>query len=207
MSTDFRILCFGDSNTWGVDLERDCRLPKDERWTGILAKLLGDSATVIEEGLGGRTTVRDDPYEPHRNGLTYLTPCLLTHDPLDLVILMLGTNDLKRRFATNAEDIARGISLLCEVIRATCIRKPVEILVISPAPFGDEVDPAEMWASGIEESRRLGSCLKSTADEHGAHFIDAGEYCQLDHGDGIHLNRNDHRRLGEAIHSIVVKLY
>jgi lysophospholipase L1-like esterase len=90
------ILCYGDSNTWGYDPVTKGRFPRDMRWTGVLRQSLGDDYLVIEEGLNGRTTVWDDPIEGYKNGAAYLVPCLTTHRPLDLVIIMLGTNDLKR---------------------------------------------------------------------------------------------------------------
>ncbi|MBQ9959278.1 MAG: acylhydrolase, partial [Oscillospiraceae bacterium] len=93
-----RILCYGDSNTWGYIGGVGERFGRDVRWTGRLQTLLGSDYTVIEEGLNSRTTVWDDPVEMHKNGYTYLMPCLQTHRPLDLVIIMLGTNDLERRF-------------------------------------------------------------------------------------------------------------
>lgn len=105
-----RVLCYGDSNTWAPDMDSGGRLNDSDRWTGRLAQHLGKDWTIIEEGLSGRTTVLDDPYEPFRNGRQYLTPCLLSHQPLDLVIVMLGTNDLKSRFNVTAEDIGRGIN-------------------------------------------------------------------------------------------------
>jgi len=103
-----RVLCYGDSNTWGYDPATRRRFAPDFRWTGVLANRLGPDHLVIEEGLNGRTTRWDDPIEPGRNGLALLRPCLDTHEPLDLVIVMLGTNDLKRRFNVTASDIARA---------------------------------------------------------------------------------------------------
>lgn len=93
------ILCYGDSNTWGYDAETKNRFPPDVRWTGILKRTLGEGYHVIEEGLNGRTTVWDDPIEGYKNGREYLIPCLESHRPLDLVIIMLGTNNLKKRFS------------------------------------------------------------------------------------------------------------
>ena len=102
------ILCYGDSNTWGYDPQTRSRFPHDVRWTGVLASSLGTGYRVVEEGLNGRTTRWDDPIEAGRNGLTFLQPCLESHLPLDLVIVMLGTNDLKQRFGLSASDIAQS---------------------------------------------------------------------------------------------------
>ena len=102
------ILCYGDSNTWGYNPSMGGRYARDERWPGVLRKELGEGYLVIEEGLNGRTTVWDDPIEGYKNGKTYLVPCLETHKPLDLVIILLGTNDLKMRFSVSALIQAAG---------------------------------------------------------------------------------------------------
>ena len=93
-----RILCFGDSNTWGWNPANKERFDENSRWTGILKNKLGENYDIIEEGLNGRTTVWDDPIEGYKNGKKHLPSCLESHRPLDIVVLMLGTNDLKSRF-------------------------------------------------------------------------------------------------------------
>ena len=108
------VLCYGDSNTWGYDPATRTRYPPHVRWTGVLATRLGAEYRVVEEGLNGRTTRWDDPIEPGRNGLTYLRPCIESHQPLDVIIIMLGTNDLKRRFDLSASDIAQSAAALAE---------------------------------------------------------------------------------------------
>src|SRR6056297_2207238 len=107
-----RILCYGDSNTWGYVPLTGERYDETVRWTMLLQEKLGGDYKIIEEGLNGRTTVLDDPLEPGRNGLTYLGPCVQSQSPLDLVVLMLGTNDLKRRFSLAPEEIAMGLEKL-----------------------------------------------------------------------------------------------
>ena len=102
------ILCYGDSNTYGYNPVNGLRYPKDVRWTGVLQKLLGEQYAVIEEGCNGRTTVFEDIAEPWKAGLGYLKPCLNTHKPIDFVIMMLGSNDLKRMFHASAKEIADG---------------------------------------------------------------------------------------------------
>ena len=112
-----RILCYGDSNTWGY-MVTGGRFPEDVRWPMRLQMLLGDGYTVIEEGFNGRTTVFDDPVEGgHKSGLTYLPPCVMSHSPLDLIIIMLGSNDLKKRFGMTAFTIGGGVTAL---IKAAC---------------------------------------------------------------------------------------
>ena len=90
-----RILCYGDSNTWGYIAGSGKRYPHDVRWTGVVQRELGEGYQVLEEGLVGRTTVFDNPFAPWRNGIDYLMPCLITHKPIDLIIVMLGSNDLR----------------------------------------------------------------------------------------------------------------
>jgi lysophospholipase L1-like esterase len=104
--SDRVVLCFGDSNTYGWECESDRRFSAEIRWPGVLGSDLGANWRVIEEGLGGRTTVHDDPLMPYRNGLAYLIPCLSSHAPIDVVVFFLGTNDLKPRFALPAHDVA-----------------------------------------------------------------------------------------------------
>ena len=116
------ILCYGDSNTWGSDPETRERFPEDVRWPGVLRKRLDEEYRVIEEGLPGRTTVRDGPIEgDHKNGRTYLMACLESHRPIDLITLMLGTNDLKAHFGSSASDIAQGAASLANMmLRSGC---------------------------------------------------------------------------------------
>ena len=135
------ILCYGDSNTWGcIPLqgpEPAGRFPPETRWPGVLRRELGDGHWVVEEGLSGRTTVWDDPLEPHRNGRTLLPPTLLTHQPLDLVIVMLGTNDLKHRLNASAAEIATGAGMLVDIVAASGCgpdgRSPQTLLVCPAA--------------------------------------------------------------------------
>ena len=111
------ILCYGDSNTWGYNPRTQDRFPIAERWTGVLAHKLGAEFRVVEEGLNGRTTVWDDPIEGYKNGKEYLIPCLESHRPIDLVVIMLGTNDLKKRFSVSAYDIAQSVGVLVEIVQ------------------------------------------------------------------------------------------
>lgn len=104
-----RVLCFGDSNTYGYDPARDGRYGDDERYPMVLQDLLGDGWSVVEEGLPGRTAVFDDPITEGMNGLRVITPILMSHAPLDTVTIMLGTNDSKERFGCNSYLISQGI--------------------------------------------------------------------------------------------------
>src|SRR5262245_6834854 len=178
------VLCFGDSNTYGQrpDAAEPGRLPADQRWTGRLQNLLGDGYYVIEEGLNGRTTDLDYPDRPGCNGRTYLWPCLLTHGPLDFVVIMLGSNDLKHQFGRTAADIAAAVGgLLDDVARYADERgHPVPaILLVNPILLdptqpgfaemtGDNYGPASLRAS-----QGLGPVLREVAETRGVLFADA----------------------------------
>jgi lysophospholipase L1-like esterase len=156
------ILCYGDSNTWGCIPLSGAHPPRRygpaQRWPGVLRRELGDGFWIVEEGLNARTTVWDDPLEPFRSGKELLVPCLLTHQPIDLVIVMLGTNDLKGRFGVGARDIAAGAGLLLDVVRAsTCGpgESPPEALLLCPPPVGRLGLFAEEFAGAVERSRDL----------------------------------------------------
>ena len=98
-----RILCIGDSNTWGYIPGSGERYEKNVRWTGKLAQMLGENYEVIEEGMNGRTTAFTDKIEPGTAALDYLYPCLISQFPLDYIIVMLGTNDTKTRYGVNTD--------------------------------------------------------------------------------------------------------
>lgn len=201
------ILCYGDSNTWGaVPGGHDERYPRDIRWTGILQTLLQDEFYVVEEGLNGRTTVLDDPVEEGRNGKRYLLPCLRTHMPVDLVILMLGTNDLKKRFSFTPYDVARGVASLIQIIYASVTGpagQPPRVIVACPAPFADlGEDPGE-FEDGVEKSRRLAAYYAARAKEYDCAFLDAGQYIHSSRVDGIHLEADQHDILAEVMARVV----
>ena len=152
------ILCYGDSNTWGWNPATQSRYVRDERWPGVLRQELGEGYLVIEEGLNGRTTVWDDPIEGYKNGKEYLIPCLETHKPIDLVIIMLGTNDLKARFSVPACDVAAGAGVLVDII-AKSETGPgdgaPQVLLIAPPPIAKLSEFAEMFEGGAAKSRML----------------------------------------------------
>jgi len=198
------VLCYGDSNTWGANAAEDTRFDWPERWPGVLQAALGSNYRIIEEGCPGRSTVWDDPIEEHKNGYAYLHPCLESHRPLDLVVLMLGTNDLKARFSLTAYDIALGAELLVRTIQkseAGVGGAAPPVLLIAPSPIypPEGSDVALMFSGGVEKSAAFGHYFKQVATEQGCEFLDAGDVVSLDPVDGIHLTREDHHRLGEAI--------
>ncbi len=197
------MLCYGDSNTWGSDPETGERFAPEVRWPGVLRRALGEGYWVIEEGLGGRTTVRDDPIEgAHKNGRAYLPACLESHKPIDLILIMLGTNDLKARFAASSSDIAQGAaSLAGEALRSGCGPDggaPVVVL-ISPPALGRLTDMAEMFEGATEKSRLFPGHYRRFAEQGGLAFLDASEIVVSSDLDGIHLEAGEHRKLGEAV--------
>lgn len=208
------MLCYGDSNTWGAPPEVDGgrRLPADVRWTGQLQRLLSEGFVVIEEGLGGRTT--DVDYSagdrPGRNGRTYLVPCLLSHEPLDVVVLMLGTNDLKRQFHRSPDEIVAAVGRLMDDIAAHAVDQentPVRIVLLSPAVLDDRVtalDPENPIydAESVAKSRELAPRLRALAEARGAVFADAAQVAKVG-DDGVHLDRDSHRAMAELVAGLI----
>jgi lysophospholipase L1-like esterase len=207
------VLCFGDSNTHGQvpgggPLER---YDGTERWPRVMQDMLGAGWHVIEEGLSGRTTVHDDPIEGAlKNGRTYLRPCLQSHAPLDLVIIMLGTNDLKVRFSQPPSEVAMGISCLVHDIRELSpgpSGHAPEIMIVSPPPMLDNLKAWEAIFSGAQEkSHRLALSFEVMADSLELHFFDAGTVCACSPADGFHIDAVAHRQLGEALAQEVIAI-
>jgi lysophospholipase L1-like esterase len=199
----YEILCFGDSNTWGYSPETGGRFGRDLRWTGVLQRTLGSGFFVIEEGQGGRTTVWDDPVEGgNKNGLAYLAPCLESHAPLDLVVLMLGTNDVKKRFGVTAFDIGLSISRLVALVLSSSSGrdwKAPKLLLVAPPPLARLTAFAEMFQDGAEKSMKFGETYREIAKRFGCAFLDAGEVIASSAIDGIHFEEDGHRKLGQAI--------
>jgi len=200
--TSYRVLCYGDSNTWGYVPGTGERFPRSIRWTGVLEYRLGSTFEVIEEGQNGRTTVWDDPIEGYKNGLDYLYPCLESHKPLDLVILMLGTNDLKARFSVTASDIAESVERLVKVIKQSGCgvggSTPM-IFVAAPPPVSPQGDLAEMFTGAREKSLSFSSRYAAMVQRIGCEFFDVGELIEVDLADGIHYDARAHAVLGNAI--------
>jgi lysophospholipase L1-like esterase len=202
MSDVKRIVCYGDSNTWGSDPATRQRFPADVRWTGVLARELGAGYLVIEEGLGGRTTILDDPWEPDRNGKTYLRPCLESHRPLDLITIMLGTNDLKARHRVSASDIAQGAAVLVDIARHYAVRADgsrAAVLLICPPPVATLTGFDRMFEGAEAKSRELGRYFRMIAEWYDVPLLDAGEVIVSSEIDGIHFDAPEHAKLGVAV--------
>jgi lysophospholipase L1-like esterase len=202
------IVCYGDSNTWGsIPGEYYQRFPAEVRWPGVLRSRLGDGYAVMEEGLSGRTTIKEDPFEEGRNGKTLLLPVLRTHRPLDLVIIFLGTNDLKARFCLTAYDIARGAIALAGAAMK-CGLAPGNanpaVILVAPPPLGRLGIYAEEFEGGMEKSLKLGKYYSQRAAELGCQFLDAGQIIASSDRDGIHLEAEAHQKLGKALAELII---
>ncbi|WP_343082298.1 SGNH/GDSL hydrolase family protein [Ostreiculturibacter nitratireducens] len=201
------ILCYGDSNTYGTvpmpDLDQKLRFGPKERWPRVMASELGPDWQVIEEGHPGRTTVHNDPLEgSHKNGLAVLPAILESHAPIDLVILKLGTNDLKARFSVTANDIARSAEKLAAFIRASDAGpegRPPAVLMVAPPPAKEAGALAGMFAGAAEKSLAFGAEYAAAARHAGVAFLDAGQIIAAGPLDGIHYDAASHVALGEAM--------
>lgn len=198
------ILCYGDSNTYGLKSDLCSRYERYERWTGILQKSLGEDYYVIEEGLGGRTTVWDDPVEEHKNGKSYLMPCLQSHMPLDLVILMLGTNDLKSRFAVSSFDVSVSIEQLVKMILKSETGRngqAPKLLLITPVPIHSvgNVDLDRMLPGAPEKSRELAPYYEAIAQKYGLAYLNPESQVELNELDGIHYTLEGHRTMARLV--------
>ncbi len=206
------LLCFGDSNTWGYDpagtatAGHPVRYAPDVRWTGVLAREMGSDWRVIEEGQNGRTTVHEDPLAAaSRNGRKHLPVCLESHKPIDFVVLMLGTNDLKSMFNVPPGDIAAGASLLVKMILQSDAgpdAKAPRVLLICPPPVGDLSVLPELDAKvarGQEKSHALPGLYQAVAKLHGVSFLNSQRHVVPSHLDGLHLGAKDHEVLGLAV--------
>lgn len=200
-----RILCFGDSNTYGYMPDGNGRYGVDIRWTGILQNKLADRAVVIEEGLCGRTTVFQDALRCGRRGADLLPVLLESHTPLDLVIVMLGTNDCKTVYGASAEVIGKGIRKLIGQIRT--LAPKAEILLLSPIWLGEDVwrqeyDP-EFCQESVLISKRLKEIYRGIAEENHCLFLAASDVAQPSSIDQEHLDADGHGRLAAAVYKMV----
>ena len=206
-----RVLCYGDSNTWGQLPETRRRYTNAERWTARLQTYLGSNFDILEEGLSGRTTDVDCANRPGRNGKQYLLPCLQTHNPLSGVVLMLGTNDCKIEFDRSAADIATAIRGLVADVRAFARDEQgnaPKILLVSPAPINPnaahfkELYTTSMNKQSVKVSEELPAELAKVASLAGCAFFDAGTVAKTG-VDGVHLTVGSHDKLATAIAGIV----
>lgn len=204
-----QLLCFGDSNTWGLDGDSGTRLPWGVRWTSLLQKQLGQQYHVIEEGLCGRTTIFDDPLRDGRRGTELLPVLLETHATVDGVVLMLGTNDCKTAFGASAEVIGKGIERLLRQIRYAAPQ--AEILLISPIYLGDHVwkpeCAPEFSKKSIVVSHQLEAVYETIAKRWNIGFLRAADYAACSDRDQEHMNAAGHAAFAQAVSQEVQHLF
>src|SRR5690348_12469584 len=205
-----RILCYGDSLTFGTIPGSKKRYGVQERWPGMLQKLLGDTYEIIEEGLGGRTTNLEDPNSVGRNGLTYFQPAMLSHVPLDMVIILLGSNDLKEKFQRSAKEIADVFVLYKQAIEFACTYRQVDmpkILLLSP-PLIDEARTPKEWnyTGGEAKSKLFATEYARVAKEIQAEFLDLSTIVKPSPIDGAHLEKDSNEAIAHALYQKIITI-
>lgn len=207
-----RVICFGDSNTWGYIPVTGQRYDETIRWPARLQEKLGyKDYTVVEEGLTGRTTVFDDPFDPELNGLKTMPAILRSAAPIDMLVFMLGTNDFQSNIpAGNPISTARAVQYMLETARSLGVDRPGEkmkVLLISPVEITEdrltfkENDVTDQ--TSINNSRELGKHLRIVADQLGVEFIDAAKYIKPGKVDGVHVDKAGHAKMAELVYEMV----
>lgn len=204
-----RIVCFGDSNTWGYDPVNHTRYDESTRWTMVLQNLLGGDYQIIEEGQNGRTIANADPWEwGTKCGLDYALPMIETHNPFDLLIIMLGSNDLKKKFSLPAPDIAGSLQNMLMKIKGYATYQlgcpDLKILVVSPPALGENLGhsafaPFFNVEDAIKQAKDLPNWYALVAQQFGCEFLNATELVTGSEADQLHLSPESHRKLAEAM--------
>lgn len=199
------ILCYGDSNTWGYDSRTNARFPFDTRWTGRLSALLPADYRIIEEGLCGRTTAYDLPLEAERNGYSTYRLALSCADPIDLVVVMLGTNDRRVQLHVSPEESALALERYILLTRSPTLwfgHQTPKLLLVAPPEISEtvfETDVAFYYdANSVRHSRQIKSTYAAMAKRYNCDFLDAAAYCTPG-PDGIHLDAAGHAALAQAM--------
>lgn len=212
-----RIICFGDSNTYGYNPENGGRYDENTRWPKLLAKRLGSEYEVFEEGQNGRTIANDDPWEGGTKcGMDYVLPMIESKKPVDLLVIMLGSNDLKKKFSLPAADIAGSLMTMLMKIKGYCryfIGCPdLKILIVSPpalseplsesyfATFFDEKDT-------VEKSKELAKWYKMVADQFGCEFVNATDKISAGSVDHLHLSPEGHAEMAGLIGDKILQIF
>ncbi len=209
------VLIFGDSNTWGWKPENDLVSPlqrwdDDIRWPGVLQKELGSDYKVLADGLNGRTTVWNDPIEEYRCGKNQIIPTMDAQAPFDMIIIFVGTNDLKVRYTVSAQDIANGVAILVNKAKnqvGDFIGDP-KILLVAPPPLGPVNDGVfkYMFGGNEDKSKELSKFYEAVAKANGVEFFDAGKTVKSSNIDGLHLDADQHEILGKSMVSEVKRI-
>ena len=212
-----RILVFGDSNTWGYHPHNKNPFAPFERWgdsirwTSVLQNRLGDGFDVMVDGLCGRTASAKDDIEDYTCGKEQIIPSLRSHSPLDLLIIMLGSNDLKTRYGYTAYDVAHSVGMVVEkALQAPDAfeQSQPEVLLICPPPLGnlDRSFFAFEFAGSEAKSKELPPFFELIAAQYHTALLNAGEFVRFSDIDGLHLESDQHLKLGEAVAAKVKSL-
>ncbi len=199
------VLCFGDSNTYGtppiVDLGKSQRFDAQTRWPRLMAQQAG--VELVEEGLPGRTTMFDDPIMgAHMNGQTGLNIALESHGPIDLLVIMLGTNDVKARFTALPEQVQGGMSSLLDIAQHRIMQERhggFQMLVIAPPPVLEQGPIKNEFFGGAERSKPIATLYADLARARDVHFLDAGAHIAVSSVDGVHFDAPAHGALAAAV--------
>lgn len=204
-----KILCFGDSNTYGYRPENGARYDKSIRWTGRLQRLLGEDYEVIEEGLCGRTSVFEDDRIKGRKGIDSVEEIVKEHNPIDLLVVMLGTNDCKTKYHASAKEIAAGVEQLILKAKQSA-SKDTKILLVSPILLGkgvgEEGYDIEFDEASEQVSLKLGEEYQKIAGQNGYAFLNAADYAKPSETDREHLDVQGHEKLSIAIYQKIKEL-
>jgi len=207
------ILCYGDSNTYGYNPHTGGRFSNDERWTGVLSKLLGEDYHLVEEGLNGRTVNYTDEEEPYKNGSESLKLILGSHRPLDIVVMMLGTNDLKFFYHRSIEDISEGMTeMVKETKEFLKLKQGYEpkIILCSPIPIGEQVLTSvfscEMDKDSIEKSKSFSKYYGQIAKNENCIFFDANTMFEPSCEDCMHMSKETHKEFAEKLCQLIKNL-
>lgn len=201
-----RIICFGDSNTYGYIPITCGRYPKEIRWTGLLQKKARDtSVDIIEEGLCGRTAGFVDDELPNRNG-AYALPQLLTkYNDIYGIIIMLGTNDLKTKYNATTKQIANNIDSLINQVKS--FDNHIKIMVVSPIFLEKGISKTD---SDFTEERalvsiKLKSEIENIAIKQHCVYMAASDFAKAGATDNEHLDEIGHKQLASAFYYVLKK--
>lgn len=202
-----RVLCFGDSNTWGwISGSNQERLQANKRWTGILQNILGNDFEIVEEGLSSRTINTNDMHPNHegRNATDYIIPCLDSHNPLDWITIMLGTNEFKNRFNLTPENVCSNMeNFLLKIINH--LSQFQKIILIAPPLVNEQTEHCKIndkYLGATEKSKKISSLFENLAKKLDIKFLDSQKITEVGI-DGVHLTENSHKNLALEIAKII----
>ena len=205
-----RILCFGDSNTYGYKPDRSGQFNENIRWTGLLSKSLGDDFTIIEDGVCGRTLALDDPMFVGKKEIKSIENSIRSNSPIDLLIIMLGTNDLKYLYRMAAEKITENCGKLIDKAISSCENPDsIQILLISPILLGENILSINSTynAQSVKTSHSLAKEFENLAKKKNCYFLAAENYAVASDVDCEHMTAAEHKKLATAIEKEILKIF